>query len=204
MHGKFVVGGNADIQEDTLWKRFLLPKVCTPRLIYFSEITRGLYQSAYVKMQSQFQAYLNGQRKFRWETKVSVEKLQTVIDSYKEGLIPKENIKWKQYATFPVDAKVEDVSKAQRALAHVQNTKGLLEGIHMKLNNRRKELFDSNMILLLWAEDEHKFVCSYIELLSELLIPLTAMIDDIGCVLCQLEKRFSFQSTIVAKSPWDT
>ena len=87
------------------------------------------------------------------QTKVSAEKPQTVLDSYKEGLILKDNIKWKQYITFPVDAKVEDARKAQRALAYVQNTKGLLEGIHMNLSGCREELSDNNMALLPWVEE---------------------------------------------------
>ena len=91
------------------------------------------------------------------------------------------------------------MSKAQRALAHIKNTKCSLEGIHLKLNNRRKELYDNNMVLLPWAEDEHKFVCSCTELISELLIPLIPMVDNIGIVLCQLEKRFSCQSVYLAE-----
>ena len=69
----------------------------------------------------------------------------------------------------------------------------------MKLNNCRKELYDINLVLLPWAEDEHKFVCSYTELISELLMPLIPMVDSISIALCQLEKRFSCQSVYLAE-----
>ena len=80
MDGKFVVGGNADIKEDIPWKRFLLPKVSTPRMIFFNKITRGLYRSVYIKMQSRFQAYLNGQKSF-------VGKPQFQLRSFNQSLI---------------------------------------------------------------------------------------------------------------------
>ena len=83
------------------------------------------------------------------------------------------------------------MGKAQRTLAHIKNTRSILERIHLKLNNRRKELYDYNLVLLPWAEDEHKSFCSYIELISESLMSLIPIMDNIGLIICQLEKRFS-------------
>ena len=47
----------------------------------------------------------------------SLQKLEKVVSSYKNGQIPNENIDYARYREFP-----EDVSKIQRALEHITTT----------------------------------------------------------------------------------
>ena len=74
--GKFVVGGDAEVKTVKPWEKFYIPNVKTDRLTYYNSITENVYKSAYAKKQSSFQAYLEGQRKFRWSIKVELENIQ--------------------------------------------------------------------------------------------------------------------------------
>lgn len=99
--GKFKLAGKASIVEKQAWNKFLIPNVKIERLRYFNNITRGVYESAFVGKQTGFQAYLDGQRRFRYGIKSKCDALQNIYSSYQEGLIPKQNICWKRYNDFP-------------------------------------------------------------------------------------------------------
>ncbi|XP_028418316.1 uncharacterized protein LOC114543598 [Dendronephthya gigantea] len=142
--GKFVVGGDADVKNVKPWEKFYIPNVKTDRFTYYNSITENVYKSAYSKKQSSFQAYLEGQRKFRRGIKVELENIQKVFESYQRGVVPKENINLERYqfAAIPADVKVEDVSKCQRAWKHMEGTLFSVRNMKEKLMGRRKELLD--------------------------------------------------------------
>ena len=119
--GKFCVGESSiNVKGKEPWERFIIPNVKSKRLMYYNQLTKDIYMSAYSSKQSQFNAYLNGQRKFRRAIECNIEKLEQVVSSYKNGNIPKENINCTRYIEFPDDVKIEDVSKSQRALDHIK------------------------------------------------------------------------------------
>ena len=139
---KFHVLGKATVVEKKPWEKFLIPNAKSDRLIYFNAITKAVYESGFVgKQSSTFQAYLDGQRRFRYGLVVSGRD-----DS------------WKRYQDFPSDVKVEDISKSQRAVEHFNGTIKSLNDIRDHLSARKKELYDDRMNQRPWASDELKFI----------------------------------------------
>ena len=149
--GKFKLAGKASIVEKQAWNKFLIPNVKTERLRYFNNITRGVYESAYFGKQTGFQAYLDGQRRFRYGIKLKCDALQNIYSSYQEGLIPKQNICWKRCNDFPSDVKVDDASKSQCAVEHFNGTISSLKSLKDQLLSRKKELYNEHMEEKSWA-----------------------------------------------------
>ena len=58
-----------------LWQFYLYPPPKSARLQFFNEISKEIYEFAYVAKQSQFKDYLNGQRQFHWKMMKQMEKL---------------------------------------------------------------------------------------------------------------------------------
>jgi hypothetical protein len=188
--GKFVLGTNATVQTQEPWKKYLIPNVKSDRLKFFNSITEETYKAAYVGKQSRFQAYLDGQRKFQWEISSNIEKIGKNVGSYKEGTIPKENLNCLRYREFPTDVKVEDVSKCQRALHHVKGTFNEIEKIKEKLNNRKRELFDADVLPKSWASSEIAFVETSLTKIDPMLKDTEKLAMDLEHVMHQLHKMF--------------
>ena len=112
-----------ELKDDKPWEVFLKSNPKTEKMKYFNSITEEIYNSAYASKQCQFISYLNGQRQFRWDVKQRILKLESVMQSYEEGVIPKENIFFKKYLSPPVDCTLKDLSFANRSLLHVIATK---------------------------------------------------------------------------------
>ena len=133
-------------------------------------MTKEIYLSAYRSKQCAFNAYLNGQQKFRWVIECNIEKLEQVVSSYKSGNIPKENINCTRYLKFSEDVKIEDVSKSQRALDHIKKTIKTINEEKDKLFKRKIELYGENhtvqrsgqaMRLLFFKLKQHRLkICS--------------------------------------------
>ena len=95
--GKFQLDSKTNMVEKEAWEKFLIPNEKSERLIYFNSITKEVFQSAYVAKQSRFQPYLDWQLRFQYGVKTKCDGLQTTISSYKEGVIPQQNIDWHRY-----------------------------------------------------------------------------------------------------------
>ena len=91
------------------------------------------------------QAYLEGQRKFRWNIKIKMDSVEKASQSYKAGIIPQENVQLERHQYFPADVKVQDVGKCERALKHVKETFLAVKNIKEQLVNREKDLVDEDM-----------------------------------------------------------
>jgi hypothetical protein len=189
--GKFQLDSKTNMVEKEAWEKFLIPNVKSERLIYFNSITREVFQSAYVAKQSRFQPYLDGQRRFRYGVKTKSDGLQKTISSYKEGVIPKQNINWHRYKDFPSDVKVDDVSKSHRAVEHFKETLQSLNALHDQLLARKKELYNENMEERVWASDELKFIKESMSHIEEMVGETEKNMHDVQYVVHQLETRFN-------------
>ena len=196
--GKFVVGGDAEVKTVKPWEKFYIPNVKTDRLTYYNSITENVYKSAYAKKQSSFQAYLEGQRKFRWSIKVELENIQKILESYQSGVVPKENINLERYqsASIPTDVKVEDVGKCQRACKHVDGTLLSVRNMKEKLMARRKELLDVNLAPKDWAHDEVGFIDTSMEQVTSILNEVEKLVNNLQFSLSQLRKKFDAASVL--------
>ena len=110
--------GESSKEKTQNWEKFLIPNKKTERMKYFNSITKELYESAFAAKQTQFQAYLDGQRRFRWGIKSEVRDVTKRLDACRGGLIPKENIAIERYREYPINVKVDDVQKCQRIVSH--------------------------------------------------------------------------------------
>ena len=99
LRGKFVMTPATNFSKKEPWEKYLKLEAKTPRMKFFNEITKEIYQSAFVQKQSQFDSYLNGQRLFRWDTKQKIAKLEAVASSYSSGVVPKESIFFQQVSS---------------------------------------------------------------------------------------------------------
>ncbi len=190
--GKFVLGSDANVQkQEQPWKKYLIPNVKSDRLTYFNSVTEDIYKSAYVAKQSRFQAYLDGQRCFRWEISCKFSKVEKNIISYKEGTIPKQNLNCLRYRVVPQDVKVEDVSNCQRALIHIKDSLKEMEEVRDKLLNRKRELFDEDVKPKPWASSEITFVDNFLAKINEIIVEPEKIAMDLEYVLHQLERRFN-------------
>ena len=183
-----------NVKEKEPWERFTIPNVKSKRLMYYNQLTKDIYMSAYRSKQSQFNAYLNGQRKFRWAIECNIEKLEQVVSSYKNGNIPKENINCTRYIEFPEDVKIEDVSKSQRALDHVKRTIKTINEDKNKLLKRKIELYGDNLEPKKWASNEIAFLVAKIAQIENMLTESEHIAHDIEHVCSLLRKRFDMAS----------
>ena len=190
--GKFVVDSNATVQNQELpWKKYLIPNVKSNRLTFFNSVTEDIYKSAYVAKQSRSQAYLDGQRHFRWEISCKFNNVERNIVSYKEGTIPKQNLNCLRYRVVPQDVKPDDVLKCKRALSHIKGSLKEMDEVKDKLMNRKRELFDEDVKPKPWASSEITFVENFLAKISEIIVDPEKIAMDLEYVLHQLEKRFS-------------
>ena len=67
INGQFVLEKMGNQAITNPWDRFMLRNPQTKRLLFFNAITKEIYISAFTYLQSGFNAYLNQQRRFRWE-----------------------------------------------------------------------------------------------------------------------------------------
>ena len=65
VRGKFVMTPATNFSKKEPWEKYLKLEAKTLRMKFFNEITKEIYQSAFVQKQSQFDSYLNGHRLFR-------------------------------------------------------------------------------------------------------------------------------------------
>ena len=87
-----------------------------------------------------------------------MDSVEKAFQSYKAGIIPKENVQLERYQCFPADVKVQDVGKCERALKHVKETFLSVKNIKEQLINRKKDLVDEDMSPRDWATNELKFI----------------------------------------------
>ncbi|CAB3995990.1 Hypothetical predicted protein [Paramuricea clavata] len=109
---------------------------------FYNDVTREMYDSAYVPLQNRFATYLNSQQQFCWDVTEKIKnKLEAVLTSYEEGLIPKENIMIKRNLEMPTDPTLKDVSHAGRALEHIKSTCAKSDELLEMLKKRNQELY---------------------------------------------------------------
>ena len=77
--GKFIVGDSSKVREKEPWEKYIIQNIKSKRLIYYNQLTKEIYLSAYRSKQCGFNAYLNGQRKLRWVIECNIEKLEQVV-----------------------------------------------------------------------------------------------------------------------------
>lgn len=187
--GKFQLK-KIECKKDKPWKVFLKPNAKTEKMKYFNSVTEEIYNSAYVSKQSQFISYLNGQRQFRWDVKQNITKLESLMQSYEEGVIPKENIFFKKYLTPPVDCSLKDVSFANRSLKHIVATKTTAEDILDLLQKRKVQLFDSQMEVQKWAANEYNVISDFIASITPIQQKLISYESNLFHAAKILEKKY--------------
>eukprot|EP00112_Aurelia_sp_Birch-Aquarium-sp1_P001967 Seg1216.4 transcript_id=Seg1216.4/GoldUCD/mRNA.D3Y31 product="hypothetical protein" protein_id=Seg1216.4/GoldUCD/D3Y31 len=163
-------------------------------MAFFNDVTREIYESAYSYKQTQFNSYLNGQRLFRWDVMQNIESIKTVVCSYDEGVIPKENISFERYLVLPVDPEIKDLSLASRASTHIIATKQKIDQLLTQLQKRKTELFNSQMELKKWAANENSVISRFLLTLNELCVKVTALENDVSHTVKGLTKRFGNKS----------
>ena len=129
---------------------------------------------------------------------MELENVQKVFESYKSGVVPKENINLERYraAAIPTDIKVEDVGKCQRAWKHMDGTLFSVRNMKERLMGRRKELLDVNMSPKVWAHDEIGFINTSVEQLAPILNNVESLVNNLQFLLSQLRKRFDDASVL--------
>ena len=112
--GQFVLArGTTAADSKPPWHKFLKPHPKTNKIRFYNDVTKEIYESAYVVKQSQFESCLNGQQQFRWDITQEIRNLEGILRSYEEGLIPKENTMIKRYLEMPDDPTLKDVMPCQ-------------------------------------------------------------------------------------------
>ena len=182
---------NANTEEEQPWNKFLIPDPKSKQLIYFNSLTEQIYKSAYVGRQSGFQAYLNGQRKFRWEVLNKIKNFEKDMLSYKEGIIPKENIDYLRYQEYPDDVKINDVAKCRRALDHFNGSLASSQAAQKQLNEKRKHLYNAEMKPKSWASNELTFIETHMEGITNFIREVQKLADNCQHTLTLLEKRYN-------------
>ena len=145
---------------------------------FYNGITKEIYESAYVALQTRFATYLNGQQQSRWDVTERIRRLKDVLANYEEGLIPKENIMIKRYLQMPADPTVKDVSLASRAFEHVKSTCAKNDELLEMLKKRNQELYDEENEIKRWAKNEAEVVHGYISTMKELKEKLVCLEDN--------------------------
>ena len=133
---------------------------------------------------------MNGQRQFRWEISQQIENLTDISGYYEQGLIIKENIKFKRYLTLPSDPTLKDASQAGRALQHVQSTRLKIDEIQEKLRKRNLELLDRDNKIRKWASNEFNVIHQYLSSLRELREKISQLEDNLSHVTKILQQKF--------------
>ena len=169
---------------------FRKPNPKTEKMKYFNEVTEAIYRSSYVEKQTQFISYLNGQRQFRWDVKQKIAKLESVMQSYEAGIIPKENILFDKYLTLPVDVTLKDVSFANRAVKHIVATREAASDVLELLHNRNVQLFNSQMEVKKWATNEHKVITDFITHITPIKDKLISYENNVVHTAKILERKY--------------
>lgn len=190
--GQFVLGRETTAVDSKFpWHKVFKPHPKTNKIRFYNDVTREIYESAYVGKQSQFASYLNGQQQFRWDVTEKIRNLEGVLRSYEEGLIPKESIMIKRYLEMPDDPTLRDVSHASRALEHVKSTFVKTDELLEMLKKRNLELYDRNSEVKRWAKNEAEVIHGYISSIKELKGKLVRFEDNLKFVTTSLQKKFS-------------
>ena len=163
-------------------------------MLYFNDVTRQIYESAYISKQTEFNTYLNGQRLFTWDTKKNIEKFEAIVNSYVKCVIPKKNFRFHNYLKLSCDATLKDLSLARRAYNHICTTKLAIDKLLLKLQNRKQELYNTQLELKKWATDEHDVVTEFIAKVTAMKGTVEKIEDDIGQTVKLLEKRYGTKS----------
>ena len=95
-----------------------------------------------------------------------------------------------RYREFPSDVKVEDVSKCQRVLTHVNASLNEMKNVSEKLISRKRELYDAEVKPKPWASSEIFFVDTFLAMMEEITKGTEKIALDVQHVMHQLEKRF--------------
>ena len=90
------------------WAKFLMPNPKTKKMLYFTDVTKQIYESIYISKQTPFNTHLNGQQLFGWDTKQNIEKFEAIVNSYVQCVIPKKNIWFHNYLKLSGDATLKD------------------------------------------------------------------------------------------------
>ena len=189
--GQFVVEKGTTAVPPCPWQKFLKPHPKTDKMRFYNGITKEIYESAYVGLQTRFATYLNGQQQFRWDVTERIRRLKAVLANYEQGLIPKENIMIKRYLQMPADPTVKDVSLASRAFEHVKSTCAKSDELLEMLKKRNQELYDEENEIKRWAKNEAEVVHGYISTMKELKEKLVCLEDNLKFVTISLQKKFS-------------
>jgi transposase len=158
---------------------------------FYNDVTREIYESAYVPLQTRFASYLNGQQQFRWDVTEKIKKLEAVLTSYKEGLIPKDNIMIKRYLEMPTDPTLKDLSHAGRAMEHIKSTCAKSDELLEMLKKRNQELYNEENEVKQWAENEAEVIHGYISTMKGLKEKLVCFEDNLKFVTTSRKKKFS-------------
>ena len=189
--GQFVFERQTTAVPPCPWQKFLKPHPKTDKMRYYNDVTREIYESAYVPLQTRFASYLNVQQQFRWDVTEKIKKLEAVLTSYEEGLIPKDNIMIKRYLEMPTDPTLKDLSHAGRAMEHIKSTCAKSDELLEMLKKRNQELHNEENEVKQWAENEAEVIHGYISTMKGLKEKLVCFEDNLKFVTTSLKKKFS-------------
>ena len=74
--GQFVVEKGTTAVPPCSWQKFLKPHPKTDKMRFYNSITKEIYESAYVTLQTRFATYLNRQQQFRWDVTERIRRLR--------------------------------------------------------------------------------------------------------------------------------
>lgn len=112
------------------------------------------------------------------------------MQSYEEGLIPKDNIYFNKYLGLPNDVSLKDVSFANRALKHITASRETADGVVEFLQKRKVQLFNSQMEVHKWAANEHKAITDFIDSITPLIAKLVSYENNVAHTAKHLEKKY--------------
>jgi hypothetical protein len=189
--GQFVFERQTTAVPPCPWQKLLKPHPKTDKMRFYNDVTREIYESAYVPLQTRFASYLNGQQQFRWDVTEKIKKLEAVLTSYEEGLIPKDNIMIKRYLEMPTDPTLKDLSHAGRAMEHIKPTCAKSDELLEMLKKRNQELYNEENEVKQWAENEAEVIHGYISTMKGLKEKLVCFEDNLKFVTTSRKKKFS-------------
>jgi hypothetical protein len=156
-----------------------------------------LYKCAYGKIPN-FKEYLKCQQRFRWEIEQELQDLRKKINNLQEdswGVGYNVN----RYKEFPKDPNSGDVGRAEQTLKSLLSHSQTIQGIKMKLEKRRSNLFKPDHVCYEWATDEVQFIDKHIKAVEEMFTIVTKLENGVQNTLSQLKKRFSHVDAIASE-----
>lgn len=114
------------------------------------------------------------------------------LESYRKGVIAKENTDLNRYQQYPADVNISDVGKCCRAIAHLNESLKNFNAARNQLAGRRKHLYsEDDMKPKSWADNEICFIGIQYGKISELIKEVQPLVDNCQHTLSLLEKRYS-------------